>query len=401
MPLHLTIMPPPEQPETSATDAAPAETRLLALDGLRGFAVLMVIAWHYGPTQIIAGIGEPLAYVSKALGLAWSGVTLFFVLSGFLIGGILMDHAAAPNYYRVFYLRRACRILPAYALLLLMFGAINLTGLAMRHPQSLGWFTYQPLPVWSFLTFTQNFFMVRIDQLGAGATAPTWSLALEEQFYLLLPFIIRCAPRRWWPAFFFGALIGSPLLRWWLPGMSAYVLLPMRADSFALGVGLAWAWRQPEIRAAIDRRQPWAWGLFVMLLFIGVILTKLGVNIHWLSEPRGSLLHSWLNLLYACAIWLALTEPASLLGRLCSWRGLRACGQWSYGFYLFHGFINGLLQGLLLQQSPTLSHAADLAVTLLALAGTVVFSAFVWRVLERPCVEFGHRFRYARAAASP
>lgn len=401
MPPHPTIMRPPERTETSAVRTAPAETRLLALDGLRGLAVLMVIAWHYGPTQIVAGIGEPLAYASRALGLAWSGVTLFFVLSGFLIGGILMDNAAAPNYYRVFYLRRACRILPAYALLLLMFGAINFTGLALRHPQSLGWFAYQPLPVWSFLTFTQNFFMVKLDQFGANAMAPTWSLALEEQFYMLLPLVIRCVPRRWWPVFFFGALAGSPLLRWWIPGMSAYVLLPMRADSFAVGVGLAWAWRQPEVRAALCRQQAWIRGLFAGLLFIGAVLTKLGVSIHWLSEPAGTLLHSWLNLLYACAIWLALTEPASRFGRLCSWRGLRACGQWSYGFYLFHGIINGLLQGLLLHQPPTLSHATDLAVTLLALAGTVVFSAFVWRVLERPCVEFGHRFRYARPAALP
>jgi peptidoglycan/LPS O-acetylase OafA/YrhL len=372
--------------------------RLLALDGLRGLAALMIVAHHYGPSQIVAGIGEPLAYVNRALGLAWSGVTLFFVLSGFLIGGILMDNVAAPNYYRIFYLRRACRILPAYALLLVLFGALHAASLTANHSLALGWFSNQPLPRWSFFTFMQNFFMVRIDEFGAVALAPTWSLAVEEQFYLLLPLFIRRVPRRWWPAFFFGALIVPPLLRWWMPGMSAYVLLPMRADSFALGVGMAWLWRRPDARLALHRQRAWLWGLFIVLLAAGVVMTKLGVNMRCLLLPDGTLIHLLLNLLYSCAIWLALTEPKSLFARLCCWRGLRACGRWSYALYLFHGFINGLLQGLFLHQQPTLSNMPDLMVTLFALVGTIAFSALVWRVLERPCVEFGHRFRYARPA---
>jgi peptidoglycan/LPS O-acetylase OafA/YrhL len=384
--------------ETLRPSSTSTATRLFALDGLRGLAALMIVVHHYGPSVIVAGIGEPLAYVNRALGLAWSGVTLFFVLSGFLIGGLLMDNVAAPNYYRIFYLRRACRILPAYALLLVLFGAINATGLAAHHSLTLGWFIYQPLPVWSFFTFMQNFFMVKVDQFGAGALGPTWSLALEEQFYLLLPLFIRRVPRRWWPAFFFGALIGSPLLRWWMPGMSAYVLLPMRADSFALGVGLAWLWRRPAARLALHRQRAWLWGLFIVLLAAGGVMTKFGLNMRCLLLPDSTLLHSLLNLFYSCAIWLALTEPTSLLARLCCWRGLRACGRWSYALYLFHGFINGLLQGLFLHQQPRLSNMIELMVTLFALVGTIAFSALVWRVLERPCVEFGHRFRYARPA---
>ena len=384
-----------DQPVTPSTT-----NRLFALDGLRGLAALMIVAHHYGPSQIVAGIGEPLAYVSKALGLSWSGVTLFFVLSGFLIGGLLMDNVAAPNYYRIFYLRRTCRILPAYALLLVLYSAVHAASLTAHYSPALGWFSHQPLPWWSFLTFTQNFFMVKADDFGAGALGPTWSLAVEEQFYLLLPFFIRCVPRRWWPAFFFGALIGSPLLRWWTPGMSAYVLLPMRADSFALGVGMAWLWRQPDARLVLHRRQAWLRGLLVIFLIAGGVMTKFGVNMQWLQQPSGTLLHSWLNIFYSCALWLALTEPKSLLARVCCWRGLRACGRWSYGLYLFHGFTNGLVQGLFLHQKPTLSHATDLMFTLFAVASAIAFSALVWRVLERPCVEFGHRFRYARPATS-
>jgi peptidoglycan/LPS O-acetylase OafA/YrhL len=387
--------------KTSPISPTSPGTRLFALDGLRGLAALMIVAHHYGPSQIVAGIGEPLAYVNKALGLAWSGVTLFFVLSGFLIGGLLMDNVAAPNYYRIFYLRRACRILPAYALLLILYGALHATGLAAHHPQALDWFNYQPLPRWSYFTFMQNFFMVRMDNFGAVALAPTWSLAVEEQFYLLLPLFIHRVPRRWWPAFFLGALVISPMLRWWMPGMSAYVLLPMRADSFALGVGMAWLWRQPDARLTMHRHRAWLWGLFLVLLAIGGVLVKFGVNIFLLMLPSGSLLHCWLNLLFSCALWLALTEPTTLFARLCCWRGLRACGRWSYGFYLFHQLINGLLQGLFLHQPPTLKYSTDLVVTLLALVATIAFSALTWRILERPFVEFGHRFRYARPATAP
>jgi peptidoglycan/LPS O-acetylase OafA/YrhL len=88
--------------------------RISQLDGVRGVAILLVLVYHYFTCQIIAEPGTLFSYLKRATSLTWSGVDLFFVLSGFLIAGILLDHRNTANYFRVFYLRRACRILPLH-----------------------------------------------------------------------------------------------------------------------------------------------------------------------------------------------------------------------------------------------------------------------------------------------
>jgi hypothetical protein len=96
-------------------------SRIPELDGLRGIAIGMVIVWHYFSTVVQASLGSSLSYLVAATRLTWSGVDLFFVLSGFLIGGILLDAREATNYFRVFYRRRFFRIVPIYAAVLLIF----------------------------------------------------------------------------------------------------------------------------------------------------------------------------------------------------------------------------------------------------------------------------------------
>ena len=110
--------------------------RLPALDVLRGIAILIVLVYHYVPVQFIPP-------------LFWSGVDLFFVLSGFLITDILLKNAKAGNYYQTFYLRRAARIIPLYWLLLLVFGLV-----LKLDPEMLGSSFAKHLPFWSYFTFT-------------------------------------------------------------------------------------------------------------------------------------------------------------------------------------------------------------------------------------------------------
>ena len=94
--------------------------RYPALDGLRGVAILMVLSWNFA-SELHPASGTALSYLQALARLNWSGVDLFFVLSGFLIGGILIDNRGAKNYFQVFYIRRACRIFPLYYLCLLGF----------------------------------------------------------------------------------------------------------------------------------------------------------------------------------------------------------------------------------------------------------------------------------------
>lgn len=172
-------------------------SRVPQLDGLRGLAILLVLIWHYVACQMdpkwgslgLETFGFRVADTLHALiSMTWSGVDLFFVLSGFLLGGILMDHKTSPSFFMTFYVRRVCRLFPLYYLLLLLFGLTTLAPLSQACP-GLNWLFDHPLPMWSYATFTQNFQMAFKELIGANWLGVTWSLAVEEQFYLILPLI--------------------------------------------------------------------------------------------------------------------------------------------------------------------------------------------------------------------
>ncbi len=155
--------------------------------------------------------------------MVWGGS--FFVLSGFLIGGILLDHRESGNYFRVFYLRRVCRIFPLYYahialfVILIAFGAGQLPGLNTL-------FDTAGLPLWSYATFTQNIVMAATFIMGSDWLGVTWTLAIEEQFYLVLPFIIRFTPPRALPWILGGILLMAPALRALTPGAWAVIGTP-------------------------------------------------------------------------------------------------------------------------------------------------------------------------------
>ena len=161
--------------------------RVSQLDGVRGVAILLVLVWHYFGAQVVAEPKSILHYCTHALSLTWSGVDLFFVLSGFLIAGILLDHHNTSNYFRVFYLRRVCRIFPLYFLLLALFLCLSATNLSTS--PSFRWLLHDPFPIWSYATFTQNILMGARGGFGPHWLGITWSLAVEEQFYLFVPFL--------------------------------------------------------------------------------------------------------------------------------------------------------------------------------------------------------------------
>jgi peptidoglycan/LPS O-acetylase OafA/YrhL len=133
------------------------QARLPELDGIRGCAILLVLIWHYIPAQIHAPAQALSGGIATCLSLTYSGVDLFFVLSGFLIAGILMDNGTAKNYFSVFYARRACRIFPVYFLLLGLFAVF--TAMGSGHWSRLSWLFQNRLPLWSYASFTQNVVM--------------------------------------------------------------------------------------------------------------------------------------------------------------------------------------------------------------------------------------------------
>jgi peptidoglycan/LPS O-acetylase OafA/YrhL len=168
----------------------PAKCRLLAsrgripvLDGLRGIAILLVLLYHGLFTIRFESV--PLVRLSAIGKLSESGVDLFFVLSGFLIGGILLDVKDSPHYFKTFYVRRAYRILPLYMAVL----GICLLRLISFHlfPDWFGSRQPKNIPFLSYVFFFQNFWMAFLGSFGLAFLSPTWSLAVGEQFYLTVP----------------------------------------------------------------------------------------------------------------------------------------------------------------------------------------------------------------------
>ncbi len=168
------------------------------LQGLRGIAVLLVVIYHCHPR-----LGGTWFYRASLWG--WTGVNLFFVLSGFLITSILLESREKPHYFRNFYGRRALRIWPVYVLVLLVcyLNAPWFVGLPVFE-------AFTTAPWWAYLLFVQNLFHLMLPP----SIGPTWSLAIEEQYYFLWAPIVRLLRRPLSLAVVLAAaLIAAPLFR--------------------------------------------------------------------------------------------------------------------------------------------------------------------------------------------
>jgi peptidoglycan/LPS O-acetylase OafA/YrhL len=195
--------------------------KIKEIDGLRAIAILLVVAWHY-----LGASDGPQSLPWRIFIFGRSGVDLFFVLSGYLITSILLNNRASPNYFSEFYGRRAFRILPIYGVMLLIFFAGKCSGVGRV-------FFDGALPWWSYAAGLQNIWMVIDQTYGAIWLAGTWSLAIEEQFYLLFPFLVLWLPPAVLPRLLIATLVLCPVGRIisYLAGdeFGYYVLMPLRA----------------------------------------------------------------------------------------------------------------------------------------------------------------------------
>ncbi len=234
--------------------------RIRELDGLRGVAIGMVVLFHFFQNTMAFQPGSVFSYVQAGLRLSWTGVDLFFVLSGFLIGGILLDSRESTNYYSVFYKRRFFRIVPIYLVTLVLGAALVSLKLG---PTSgpLQWLTTEGAPWYAYLTFTQNFWMAHAGSVGSNGLAMTWSLAVEEQFYLTVPLYIRALSRRWLARFLVIGICSAPLLRSLLlhfgsdSSIGIYTMMLCRADALLLGVLAAVLLRNERWKERIRERR--------------------------------------------------------------------------------------------------------------------------------------------------
>ena len=381
--------------------------RIPELDGVRGMAILLILIDHY----IYGGLGAARetswgAVLRDIFPLAWSGVDLFFVLSGFLIGGILIDNRNSDGCLKTFYIRRACRILPLYFVWISLFFVLArlLSGCAFS-----GWYGEElaPLPhlhAWKYFLFLQNFHFAKVNEFGPIWTGITWSLCVEEQFYLLMPLIILLTPPRKLPWVAGVLLLAGCACRISLYLHSSaltYVLLPCRSDGLLLGVLCACWVRHPGAIAWLQRRVDWLYLAFAILGAGVVALTVLarsldvGAFTDWNSFEMNAVGYLCIDAFYACLLLLVLTAQTSLIARAMRFPLLRHFGVISYCMYLIHCVVLQSLDWWILAGPPKMM---NWPVTLLAFFVTWGLAALSWKFFEKPIINWGHSFTYREPA---
>lgn len=366
------------------------DRRIPELDGLRGLASLMVLFYHFGP-HIVRDPNSPFMFLHRIPSLWFEGVDLFFVLSGFLISGILVSARESPRYFKAFYTRRFFRIFPLYYGVLLGYGLV----IALAHVDTRERLFENPLPFWTYVVYLQNFAMAATNSFGAIWMAGSWSLAVEDQFYLALPLVIRRFKDRNLFRFAVLCVAGAPVLRALIqrfrlmPGLASYVLLPTRVDSLAVGI---------IVMLIMRHRYQW-----LMLHRKEIARCTITMFLLWSVYPyvpnpqaiRLAFINSTFNALVFGSILLCLLLfPLSVPGKLFSWRPLRNLGNMAYSTYLFHPILLCLVFRVWQHEDPALTSRADLAPLALAGAITLGFSWLSWSQFESRLLRIGHRFRY-------
>lgn len=300
------------------------QRKIPQLDAIRGIAILLVVvhnlhALDFPPLSLITNYG-------------WMGVDLFFVLSGFLITGILLDTKPAERYFRNFYARRGLRIWPLYyAVLLLMFVVVPLLG-----PQDAAELFQRSSPWWSYPFFLQNF-LVTAPALAVGPLGVSWSLAVEELFYLVWPFFVRYLSSERLQIIAWVVLLGSPALR--LDFLARHWIIysnPFcRLDGLMAGALLAILVRKSGF--VPERLLNRAW--FVFLITIPLAIATAAYGVMWLTFSMAAVAS-------AAFVYLGLFEANKLFRELVTNRFLIFTGSISYALYLLHKIPDDALKRL-------------------------------------------------------
>jgi peptidoglycan/LPS O-acetylase OafA/YrhL len=356
-----------------------------ALDGVRGLAILSVLLAHFVPALADAFGTSWARLIASYAGLGGCGVDLFFVLSGFLITGILLDTRESPDYWRSFFGRRALRILPLYYIFLI---ALYLTN----PPRGEAWKFWFHLSNWR-------------SDLGMSSNILTWhfwSLAIEEQFYFVWPIVVAVLPVRALGPVCLLTAVGSLTLR----GMAAstgaefetlHRLTPLTLDGLSTGSYLAWAVRyRPATGHRLARLAlPAILGSALAFWALGRMNPSLGTTM-----VAGRII---VSLGGGALVLLAAYGPAPAI-RILSSRPLCVLGRYCYGLYLLHPIILVKEMGPVRRMAHHVPAHFSPLVWVLALtaglSGSLALAAVSWRLLEAPCLSLKRRFPYRPASTA-
>jgi peptidoglycan/LPS O-acetylase OafA/YrhL len=391
---------PPAVTPSSHNRVHALSTRYQELDGLRGMAAVVVITLHYlsGP----AVYSHTVHRILDLIVLSPVTVDMFFILSGFLVGGILLNTRNSDNYYKTFYMRRLFRVMPLYYLwiftfLLIAFVTPGAKGLLVPPGFTIAGFAAE------FAEFRQNLW--RFPEWGAKAPwfNTTWSLAIEEHFYLVAPLCLLRLGRRSLLAGLSAVILLSPIGRATAahffhlgdPWGVTYTSTIYRADALAMGVLLAVLWDTPKYKNWICERVKWVYYGFFLLAPITIGIGSMSIKQipHTGSFAIGfgrSSVEAW----SLCVILIALINQGKENVAYMRWRWLRQLGKISYCAYLIHCGVLWIVLNFGFHTVAGAGWRTDIPAVAISFILTFAISTLSWNYFEAPLQRLGHSFTY-------
>jgi peptidoglycan/LPS O-acetylase OafA/YrhL len=364
-----------------------------ALDGIRGIAILLVLLHHFAIMDPQTPPEHAAMFVAV---LGWAGVDVFFVLSGFLITGILIKARTSDRYFTSFYARRTLRLFPLYYLI--VFAVFYVLPLFPAwHRLLVGAHDSRQ---WRYWTYLVNFQISSDDDFRHGVLDVAWSLAIEEQFYIVWAVAVwLIAPRvlGWVSA---AIIVAAPAARILALSQGAdpidiYVLPHYRADALATGAVLAWLYVRGQL-AIFARAAPW---IAAAGLAVAVSCALVDGNPWWWANWTQRLGYSAFALAAAGVITAVVTRPpSSAWPTLLSAGWLRAFGKYSYCLYLIHLPVMRVVRALVLPPEQFGMFGSPLIGQLvfysLATAPAFAIAWLSWHLYEGPILRLKDSFSY-------
>ncbi len=378
---------------TSEPAGAPLSARRFpAADGIRGLAILVVVL-HNSEFIERNGTGFLVKLTGAITATGWVGVQLFFVLSGFLITGILVDALGSDRYFRNFYIRRTLRIFPLYYAVLI-FALLVFPHLA-NVPE---WTAVAQKNQWWYWSYLSNWGGVFRHSIP-GFTH-FWSLAVEEQFYVVWPVLVFALSRRGLIGLCAIMLATTPLIRvglhlLGLPPQAGYELTIARWDALAAGALLAVLLRDALLQEKLAR---WVSRITIASLGALVLLVLYERGLHFDDLVVQVVGQSLIALLSASLVYYCVTPPvgaALRVQRVMSAAWLRFFGKYSYAMYVLH-FPIQLILSIYLAESintgdPNARFLKLMAYLAVVIGLTTIAAMISWRILEKPFLDLKDR----------